>query len=160
MKKIVLLALLVFGLGKFSNAQIEGGTMMAGGSAYFNSYNNSELDIHQSSVNISPQFGLAFADNFIAGAWFSFSSFSDISSWSVAPFLRYYMKNFYLQTQYGYSRSGDIGSSVFGADLGYAMFFNDNVALEPALYFNQYFNDGLAGSDVGFKIGFQVYFNR
>lgn len=160
MKRILLAAMILLGTGFSSNAQIEGGTMMAGGSLYFNRFADNEFDIENTTFNVSPQFGLAFADNFIAGAWFSFSSFSDVSSWSVAPFVRYYMKNFFLQAQYGYSRSGDIGSSLFGTDLGYAMFLTDNVALEPAFYYNQYFNDGLSGYDLGFKMGFQIYFNR
>jgi hypothetical protein len=133
---------------------------MAGGSLYFNHYADNEFDISNTYFNVSPQFGFAFADNFIAGAWFSIATFSDVSTWSVAPFVRYYMKNFFLQAQYGYSRSGDIGTSIFGTDLGYAIFLNDNVALEPAFYYNQYFNNGLNGYDLGFKIGFQVYFNR
>jgi hypothetical protein len=160
MRKFLLSMLFFMGISGAAHTQIEAGTMMAGGSAYFNHYRNSDLDVKSNSLMISPQFGLAFADNFVAGAWFSFSSFSEVSSWSVAPFLRYYAKNAFVQLQYGYSRTGDIGQSVFGADLGYAMFLNDNVSLEPALYYNQYFNDGLAGADLGIKIGFQIYFNR
>jgi hypothetical protein len=160
MKRLLLAAMILLATGFNSKAQIEGGTMMAGGSLYFNRYADNEFDIESTTFNVSPQFGLAFADNFIAGAWFSFSTFSDVSSWAVAPFVRYYMKNFFLQAQYGYSRSGDIGSSMFGTDLGYAMFLTDNVALEPAFYYNQYFNDGLNGYDLGFKVGFQIYFNR
>ena len=160
MKKLLFSILLAVNCSITSHSQIDGGTMMAGGSLYFNRYANKDLNIESTSFNVSPQFGLAFADNFIAGAWFSFSTFSNVSNWSVAPFVRYYMKNFFLQAQYGYTRSGSIGSSIFGTDLGYAMFLNDNVALEPAFYYNQYFNSGLDGYDLGFKIGFQVYFNR
>lgn len=160
MKKILFSILLAISCSFTSYSQIDAGTMMAGGSLYFNRYANNDLNIESTTFNVSPQFGLAFADNFIAGAWFSFATFSNVSNWSVAPFVRYYMKNFFLQAQYGYSRSGDIGTSIFGTDFGYAMFLNDNVALEPAFYYNQYFNDGLNGYDLGFKIGFQVYFNR
>lgn len=160
MKKILFSILLSIGFSVTSYSQIEGGTMMAGGSLNFNHSRGNNSSASYTSFNVSPQFGLAFADNFIAGAWFSFATFSDVSNWSVAPFVRYYMKNFFLQAQYGYSRTGDIGTSVFGTDLGYAMFLNDNVALEPAFYFNQHFNDGLDYYDLGFKMGFQIYFNR
>lgn len=164
MKRILLAAMILLGTGASTNAQVDGGTIITGGSLYFNRFADNEFDIKSTTFNVSPQFGLAFADNFVGGAWFSFSAFSDVSSWSVAPFVRYYMKNFFLQAQYGYSRtstnSQTIGSSVFGTDLGYAMFLSDNVALEPAFYYNQYFNDGLSGHDLGFKIGFQIYFNR
>ena len=160
MKKHVLAFMLFLGIAGGSFAQIDGGTMMVGGSAYFNQYRNTELDTKFNSLSISPQFGLAFADNFIAGAWFSFSNFSDISSWSIAPFARYYYKNAFVQLQYGYSRTGDVGQSIFGTDIGYAIFLNDNVALEPAVYYAQYFNNGLAGADLGIKLGFQIYLNR
>jgi hypothetical protein len=159
MKRVLLLVVLIMGLSTVQ-AQIDGGTMLAGGSATFNHYSNKDLNVKSTYLSIQPQFGLAFADNFVAGAWFSFSSFTNVSSWSVAPFLRYYMKNFFIQTGYGYSRTGDVGQSLFDLELGYAMFLNDYVALEPALYYNQYFNDGFAGNDLGAKIGFQIYFNR
>lgn len=64
--------------------------MIAGGNAYFNHYINRSLDQQQTSVVISPQFGLAFADNFIAGAYFQFSSFSDVSSWGAGELGRLY----------------------------------------------------------------------
>lgn len=167
MKKLLLIATVLLGFNL--SAQITGGTMLAGGSASFNYYKNSEFDYSRTTLTVGPQFGLAFADNFVAGAWFGMSSsklkdaFGSVSSsaWSVGPFVRYYMQNFFLQLGYGYSKSGSAdGSSILDVELGYAMFFNDYVALEPALYYNQYFSNGLAGADLGAKIGFQVYFNR
>jgi len=159
MKNILIITTLF--LTSFSiNAQIESGTFMTGGSATFNRH-ITESNISSTSIVINPQLGLAFADNFVGGAWFSFSSINDFSSWSVAPFVRYYQNNFFLQLGYGFNRSGNVSGSIFDAELGYAMFLNDNISLEPAFYFNQYFNDnGLNGSDIGFKLGFQLYFNR
>ena len=157
MRKLITLIALTCTFG--ASAQIEGGTMVAGGNASFNHYMNRSLDIQQSSAVISPQFGLAFADNFIAGAYFSFSSFSDVSSWGVGPFVRYYYKNLYAQLGYGYNKTESFQQSVGDLSIGYAIFFNDYVALEPALYYNQYFGNN-GGSDLGFKVGFQVYFNR
>ena len=167
MMKNILIATTLF-LTSFSiNAQIESGTFMTGGSATFNRNINSDtsgLDISSTSIVINPQLGIAFADDFVLGAWFEFSSIkgiSNVSSWSVAPFVRYYNNNFFLQLGYGFNRSGNVSGSIFDAELGYAMFLNDNISLEPAFYFNQYFNDnGLNGSDIGFKLGFQLYFNR
>lgn len=160
MKKLIALFALVLSFG--ATGQIDGGTMIAGGNAYFNHYINrsDSVTFKQTTVTISPQFGIAFADNFVAGAYFSFSAVKDFSTWSVGPFVRYYMKNFYAQLGYGYTRTGDVGQSATDISLGYAIFFNDYVALEPALYYNQYFNNGLNGSDLGAKIGFQIYFNR
>ena len=142
----------------FGTAQIEGGTIMAGGSLRFNHYTAANNGGSSTSFVINPQIGIAFADNFVAGSWLEFTSFSNLSSWRVGPFVRYYMKNFFFQVGYGYTRTGDVGVSLLDLELGYAMFFNDNVALEPAVYYNQYFNGG--GYDLGAKIGFQIYFNR
>ena len=160
MKKLIAFFSIVLALN--ASAQIDGGTMIAGGNAYFNHYINrsDSVTFKQTTVTISPQFGIAFADNFVAGAYFSFSAVKDFSSWSVGPFVRYYMNNFYAHLGYGYTRSGSVGQSVADISLGYAIFFNDYVALEPAVYYNQYFNKGLNGSDLGFKLGFQIYFNR
>lgn len=162
--KRILLALLIFvGVGTNSNAQIEGGTILAGGSAYLNHTRSYETSAKSTQLIISPQVGFAFADNFVGGAYFSFSSFSNFSSWSVAPFLRYYAKNAFVQLGYGYSQSGSgnqiSSSSILSLDLGYAIFFNDNVALEPALFYNQYLK-GFSSAQMGIKLGFQIYFNR
>jgi len=74
------------------------------------------------------------------------------------------MNNFFLQAGYGYSynKVGDFSSSgsIVDLEFGYAAFLNDNVALEPALYYNANFFDGYTGSDLGIKLGFQIYFNR
>lgn len=158
MRNFLLALGLISSISFNSNAQIDGGTMMAGGSAYFNTrfYNGNS----STSLQIQPQFGLAFADNFIAGAWFNVGVVGDISSWGVSPFVRYYMNNAFVELGYGYNQYDQISSSVLSAELGYAMFFNDYVALEPALYYNHNFVVGADPIDVGFKMGFQVYFNR
>lgn len=161
MKRLLLIIALTF--SSLSFAQIEGGTMIAGGSASFNTHlpENGESS---STIAITPQFGLAFADNFMIGAWFSFQSAKNFNGMSVAPFLRYYMKNFFVQGGYGYSynKSGDLKTegSILDLELGYAAFLNDYVALEPAFYYNANFRNGYTGSDLGLKIGFQIYFNR
>jgi len=159
MKKLLLFSLLISAT-LLSQAQIERGTIMLGGSARFNQYNNSKTDASNTSLIFSPQFGIAFAENFIGGAYFSFSSFSNVSAWSVAPFARYFKGNMYTQVGIGYNDNGYTGQSMFDFRLGYSAFIKDNIALEPALYFNQYFKEGLNGSDVGLRLGFQLYFNR
>lgn len=167
MKKLLFIAAIFLGLNV--NAQITGGTMLTGGNASFSHYRNNDQDYSSTTLALGPQFGLAFADNFVAGAWFSLSSTSwksafdndSYSAWSVGPFVRYYMQNFFLQLGYGYQKFGSAdGQSIIDVELGYAMFFNDFVALEPALYYNQYFDNGLDGADLGIKLGFQIYFNR
>ena len=161
MRIIITLFALLFSITTYS--QIDGGTMIAGGGASFNT-NIPKQGETSSTLSLTPQFGLAFADNFVAGAWFQFQSASSFRGMSIAPFLRYYMNNFFLQAGYGYSynKVGDFSSSgsIVDLEFGYAAFLNDNVALEPALYYNANFFDGYTGSDLGIKLGFQIYFNR
>ena len=157
MKKILLSSLLFLGFSGVSEAQIDAGTMIAGGSAYFNHYRSST--VKSTSLMVSPQFGLAFADNFIAGAQVNIYSVVSTSNWKVSPFVRYYAKNAFLQLRYGYSRISGSGQSTLGADLGYAIFVNKNVAIEPAFYYERYLSDP-TGANLGMKIGLQFYFNR
>ncbi|NRA12553.1 MAG: hypothetical protein HRT57_11420, partial [Crocinitomicaceae bacterium] len=149
-----------------SNAQINSGTMVAGGSASFNHRAYPNGISGSTSLSIQPQFGIAVADNFLVGGWFRMYSIKDVrSNFSVSPFVRYYVNNFYAQGGYGfsYSKAGDISStgSIIDFELGYAAFLNDNIALEPAFYYNATFSGkSYIYSDFGFKIGFQIYFNR
>ena len=159
MKKLLLITSL-FIASLTVNAQIEGGTIMTGGSAFYNNNKVKNATSSTTSISVNPQFGVAFADNFIGGMWFEIGSFSEVSSWSVAPFVRYYTGNLFGQLGYGYNSIGGVGQSILDIEVGYAIFLNDYVALEPAFYYYQYFNNGLSERDLGFKLGFQIYFNR
>lgn len=59
MKRVLLLVVLIMGLSTVQ-AQIDGGTMLAGGSATFNHYSNKDLNVKSTYLSIQPQFGLAF----------------------------------------------------------------------------------------------------
>lgn len=150
-----------------ANAQINSGTMLFGGSASFNHrvHETALVPSSSTSLSIRPQFGIAVADNFVVGAWASTYLRKNYTNWSVSPFMRYYMKNFYAQAGYGYTHSvisdNKMNGSILDFELGYAAFLNDHVALEPALYYNGTF-DGKTYrySDYGIKIGIQIYFNR
>ncbi|MBL1279038.1 MAG: hypothetical protein COA33_002110 [Fluviicola sp.] len=160
-----LIASIIFLSSFGSFGQIDAGTIVAGGFASFNqrSFPNSQTSV--TSLSIQPQLGVAFVDNFVGGAWFQFNSFSSFRSWSVSPFLRYYVKNFFLQAGYGYSYSkvANITSegSIIDVEIGYAAFLNEYVALEPVIYYNGGFRGKeYSYTDIGIKIGFQIYFNR
>ena len=162
MKKILLSAALILSVLTV-HAQITGGTIMAGGNARLNRTHFNGSETSSTTVTVNPQFGVALVDNFVLGVWGGFSSRSGISNtatWTVAPFVRYFMGNFYTVAGYGYTKTGTVGGSVMQFQAGYAIFLSDNVALEPALYYSQFFNNGLSHSDVGLNLGFQIYFNR
>lgn len=165
MKKIIFTILIVLGISFISTSQVYKNTWMVGGSAGFTSYHDKVTDNTSSSLQINPQLGFFFADNFAAGALFGINNLGSVKSWSVSPFVRYYLKYLYTEVSYGFERRtlGDISdnTSVLKGSIGYAMFLNDNVALEPAFYYAQNFASGnTSGSQFGLQIGLQVYLNR
>ena len=150
-------------------SQIEQGTFMLGGDAYFNYKFPSGVKA-SSDLNFSPKVGFFIVDNMAIGASMSFNSFKGGSSFSVAPFMRaYYKENFYGQLQVGFGRSSfEVAGTTTTTsglntelDLGYTIFLTDNIALDPALYYNFYTNASkYGGSNLGMKIGFQLFLNR
>lgn len=165
MKKLIGILSLV-ALTFSANAQINSGTIITGGFASFNHrMYNDDAKSKSTILTLQPQFGIAVVDDFVVGAWFRMSALKDISSWSVSPFIRYYMNNFYAQAGYGYSYSKVANytseGSIIDFELGYAAFLNNNVALEPALYYNGVFRGKqYSHSDFGIKLGLQIYLNR
>ena len=163
MMKKQLLSLLIMALISFgSSAQIYKNTFMVGGSLMFN---NTKVEGNSnSSFSASPMIGYFFVDDFAGGVQMNFSNFSAYSATSLSPFIRYYWKNLFFQLRYDYTRSQLSGMSVasrsaLGTDFGYAVFFNDNVAMEPSFYFTKGLSSD-SGFSYGLKIGFQIYLNR
>lgn len=168
MKNLIILLLVIFSLNSHLHSQIYKNTLMVGGSLSFNNAKNG-TGATSSSFQASPMLGYFFADNFAGGLQVTLSSYKFSSSvsnsyTSFSPFVRYYLKNIFIQLRYNYNRSNIANSSAhsfstMGTDIGYAVFFNDNVAMEPAFYFNNGFKKN-SGINYGFKIGLQVYLNR
>jgi len=150
-------------------SQIEQGTVMLGGDAYFN-YSFPSGVKASSTLNISPIVGFFIVDNMAIGATMTFNSIKGGSNFLIAPFMRaYYKDNFYGQLQVGYGRSSfDVAGNTTTTsglntelDLGYTIFLTDNIALDPALYYNFYTSGSkYGGSNLGMKIGFQLFLNR
>jgi hypothetical protein len=167
MKRNILLAIGFFTLiSFFGKSQINQGAFLVGGSTYFN-YNIPNGGGANSVFNISPNAGVFIVDNMAIGASFSYNLVKGGSSLSIAPFMRaYYNKNFYGQLQVGYGRT--VASSVLLSsgltgelDMGYTIFLTDQIAIDPALYYNFYMNGSkYGGSNLGFKLGFQIFLNR
>ena len=168
-KKVIALVGMVVLSSSALFGQIEQGTFMVGGNAYFN-YSFPSGVKATSDLNISPNAGVFIVDNMAIGATMMFNSFKGGSSFSVAPFMRaYYKENFYGQLQVGFGRSSfevaGTKTTTSGLntelDMGYTIFLTDNIALDPALYYN-FYTDGskYGGSNLGMKIGFQLFLNR
>jgi hypothetical protein len=154
----------------FGKGQINQGAFLVGGSTYFN-YNIPKGGSGNSMFNISPNAGVFIVENMAIGAALDLSLANGSSNLSIAPFMRAYYKNqFYGQLQVGYGRyssnfGGGSPSSYTGFrtafDLGYTIFLTDQIAIDPALYYNFYMNSGkYGGSNLGMKLGFQIFLNH
>lgn len=164
---------LIIGVCLFSfnvlHGQINQGAFLVGGATYFN-YNFPKGGGANSEFNISPNAGLFIVPDMAIGASLSYSVFNNGSSLSVSPFMRaYFHDRFYGQLQVGYGRTNmDVAgvptrtSGLIGEfEMGYTIFLTKQVAIDPAIYYNFYMNgDKYGGSNVGMKLGFQIFLNH
>jgi outer membrane protein len=177
------------------DAQISRGTMMIGGSVEFNSekYKTEEngqtdTNVTSTSFTLSPEFGYFVVDNLALGAGIGLyntvsknnaaDSKNVNTGIAVTPFVRYYLGNVFFHGQAGfgsgknnYERPGfeSEGKSSFtnwNLGAGYAIFLNDNVAIEPTLGY-QSSAVKYDGSDeksitggLYLRVGIQVYLRR
>lgn len=163
MKKLIFTTLILWSTQLF--AQIPSGTILVGGSGYFSNTKPKGATSASKSSLISPQIGYFFADNFAAGAKMNFSDNSLSSLMEITPFLRYYFmgKTFFEPSfAFGTNKYGGIKQSGYTAeaDLGYALFLNSHVAIEPALYANFSKYGSYSATGFGLKFGFQIYLNK
>jgi hypothetical protein len=195
MKKTLFTLLVVLG-SMSAFAQFEQGTMLVGGdfglefSTEKSKYNNqTNTEGKGSSFTLEPQFGYFVIDNLAVGGELGVS----LSSWkpegsdgksssttiTIAPFVRYYFEpGVFLEGKYAIGSSkfkddyfGDVEESKYGVSgwslgAGYAIFLNDNVALEPMLgYQSMTLKNKTSGepevkgitSGLFARIGFQIY---
>jgi len=110
-------------------------------------------------------------DNLAVGVLFDFSTSStgDFSSTSTSlgPLVRYYIQNVFLSAAYQHSfirtnNDGDKDSDnggIFSAQLGYALFVNDFVAIEPSLGYTTGVGDLFDEfNGFGLNVDFALYF--
>jgi hypothetical protein len=173
MKQLLLLGLVLAGFS--ASAQTEQGNFLVGGMV--------QLTVAKANTNIeiSPNAGYFFTDNFAAGANFSLA-YSKTGSgdnafkstvFALGPFVRYYVATPsnvrpFLQGDFNFTtekfkqtttntRTG-IGYFV---GPGVAIFLNRNVALEGLAGYRHFAYKGEDGNGgFAFKLGFQVYLSR
>lgn len=172
MKKVVLfLAIAIAALS--TNAQTGKGTWLLGGSAGFSSGKSSGSS-STTTVNISPDAGYFFADNFAAGLNLGFQSQSNggtATNFNVGPFARYYFlplgdhAKLFGQGAFGFgtfkpSSGSSINSTMWEIKAGPSFFLNESVALETALFYNSdKVKSSSAYNTFGLSVGFQIHFN-
>lgn len=171
MKKVVLFFAVVIAAVS-ANAQTGKGTWMLGGSAGFSSGKYSGGS-STTNVNISPNAGYFFADNFAAGALLSFASMSNggtQTNFGIAPFARYYFlplgehAKLFGQAAFGFGsekspNTSSQSSTMWEIKAGPAFFLNENIALETTLYYNSdKVKSTPAYNTFGLSVGFQIHF--
>lgn len=154
-------------LAQLVSAQtVNQGAWMIGGSAGFTSINPKEGDESTSVLDISPNVGYYIADDLAIGLGISFTSVSidgnSNSTTSLSPFVRYYVTNpIFLQVGADLGLDDGAGTAI-GASVGYSWFLNNSVAIEPALFFQSYNEDGdfFDYTAFGLSIGVQAFIGR
>jgi hypothetical protein len=153
----------------FIHGQINQGAFLVGGATYFN-YNFPKGGSANSEFNISPNVGMFIVQDMAIGASVSYSAFNTGSSLSIAPYMRAYFKDYFFgQLQVGYGRTimdlAGVATKTSGLigefQMGYTIFLTKQIAIDPALYYNFYMNGKkYYGSNVGMKLGFQIFLNH
>lgn len=169
MKNHLLFIVFIFFLNLSLHAQIEKKTLMAGGSMSLNSNGTKGSGFGSSTFQLDMRTGYFVMKNCALGLGFNWQrNRSYYNSYGLSPFARYYVKNFFVELNYTYSKTTfdnyDLVNalSVYGSSggiaLGYAAFLNKNIALEPSIYYQCSFNNSF--QSFGMKLGLQIYFNR
>lgn len=173
MKKLLVAAsIAVFGL---SNAQIQKDNWMVGAQVANIKFTNGF------NMNLTPKLGYFIQDRWAVGAQVGLDIYSPEdtgdtqTTWSIAPFTRYYFTNaevnsmlrngaFFGEGSLGFggdnSSAGDSTNGVdFGIGAGYAYFITPNVGLEGMLKYQGLLGGGNnnATGNLYLGVGFQIY---
>lgn len=134
------------------------GAWMVGGSAAFDIQKIKDVKKSQTTILIDPTLGYFIADDLAIGAELAFQKTGDLDAYfAVGPFIRYYFIDpIFVQANVGIDLSENGGDPVFGGSVGYSLFLNNGLAIEPAVYFNT----GNSVSHFGLSIGVQGFCNH
>ncbi len=163
------LALVVAAFLCTSNLQaqtVNAGAWMIGGDAGFASAKLDNVDDAFTTINLNPNIGYFIMDNLGVGLRLGFgtSSFGDISEtqFRIGPFARYYVwQGLFPQVGFNYlsykfeDEDAETSTNIDIA-VGYSLFLNNSIALEPALFYN--IGDGV--NTFGLRIGVQGFLGR
>ncbi|MBP6184907.1 MAG: outer membrane beta-barrel protein [Chitinophagaceae bacterium] len=164
------LALVVAAFLCSSNLQaqtVNAGAWMIGGDAGFSSASYDGVDDALTTISLNPNIGYFIMDNLGVGLRLGVESQTQgdngLTIFSVGPFARYYVwQGLFPQVGFNYNsvKVKDGGDATTSTDIdiavGYSLFLNNSIALEPALYYN--IGDGV--NTFGLRIGVQGFLGR
>ena len=172
MKNVLLILIFSLALMQASEAQVEKGNVLAGGSLGFSSVKDTTSKA--TNFHFSPAIGYFFADKFAGGLRTSFSSmklegFDAMTDFLIGPFLRYYLLpkenkvNLLADADFlfGSTKIGDntLGQNTFSFAAGPVVFLNKHTGLEFKLGYNSSKVEDYKDRSNAFNIlvGFQIH---
>ena len=173
--KILVISILLVAFA--SNAQIDKGNWMMGGSGAIGNFKTTseENSSTSTSITISPNIGYFFIDKLSIGLAGQFNyvfpkgDSHTISSNSISPFIRYYFLekekqiNIFSETRYEIMRisQGNFKTDTFLIKGGVVFFLNSSVGLEVALnYSTQKTNQNFENRAIYLNVGFQIHLEK
>jgi hypothetical protein len=164
MKKVFLFAAFT-ALTSLSFAQTSKSNWMLGGSGSFTS-TTPEGGESTTKMNISPKVGYFVIDNLALGAEVSYTKNSSESNATTTfgPFARYYFASLgtsaklFGQGEAAFGSEGGESVTQFGVHAGVAYFFNNSIALEGSLGYDNMKVGEAKSSSFGVNVGFQIHF--
>lgn len=160
-----------------SNAQIDKGNWMMGGSGAFGNFKTTSggSSSTSTSITISPNIGYFFIDKLAIGTAgqynyvFPKGGSKTISSNSVSPFIRYYFLekekqiNIFSEARYEIMRMNhsNFKADTFLIKAGTVFFVNSSVGIEVALnYSTQKTNQNFENRAIYLNVGFQIHLEK
>lgn len=180
MKRVLIAAGFLFA-AHVTFAQINKGQWLVGGNAGFEvSKTGDDDDFKTTTFQLNPNAGYFFIDNLAGGLRVNLTSVKvksaddASSSFSIAPFARYYFLpaaqkvNIFADASYGFGSMKISGESEsfnqFAISAGPAIFITPHTALEFALQYQSAGGDAYGGddrkNDFGLNIGFQIHLGK
>jgi len=156
-----------------SNAQIEKGNWMMGGSGSFGNYNTKSLGVENKGtyLNLYPNIGYFFIDKLAVGTNALLSVHTVYSTgYGIGPYVRYYFLekekpiNVFSELSYNFQTSdgsNDAKFQTFNIKAGTVFFLNNSVGIEVALnYINKKSNLDYLSNNIFLGVGFQIHLER
>jgi hypothetical protein len=165
--KLTLAVIAFVGMTQVISAQTVGkSAWMIGGSANFTSFNYKNSDATLTVLTIDPTLGYFIADDLAIGlnvsTLHSNSNGEKHSETSLGPFIRYYIADpifIHVRVDVGLNKGA---GTLIGAKVGYSLFLNNSVAIEPAVFYDidHFPGDASNYMEFGVSLGIQAFCNR